>query len=874
VTQQPINKVACPEGVTSFNIAVDGSAPFYNYTWQVSTDNGATWSNVSGPDYSGQNTSTLNVNNLTSGNTKSGYLYRTSVSVNPSCPVSTNPALLTVRNIWFGTSNTDWNTASNWSDNAVPSQMSCDSVIILNVSNKPILSSGANGSVNHLVMRPGARLTITGNTMHIAGSIIDDNMAIDATAGTIDLNGNKELYNSNQRAMQIIAGHMFNTPYNNNSGRLMNLQMSSPNNASVAPLSALNDTLNITGVLSFGNVNSKTLNTGDNITMVSDQNGTAQVADITNNGANSGNNFNGQLEVERYINVGQGAGQHAKAWEFLSTPTKGQSVYQSWMENGTFASTGYGTQITSPFGTGFDQSSIYPSMKYYKPGASPNDPQSPDWQGISNTGNQIYDSSGYMLFVRGDRSIQSPFIPANNTRLRTKGNLLTYQVNTPLDATNIFTSIGNPYASAIDMRTVMSESALGTSGFFYVWQSPTYGTYGYGAYVTYLYDGKDFIGTPGGAPNDFIQSGQAFLVQNLNASGNMVFNEPSKASGSSYAIFTPAGISSGPAQLRTNLYRVNNDGSASIADGTLSQYNDTYSNQLDGMDARKFYNSTENLAIRSGGKDLVIERRQTISQADTIFFRFTNENIQHYRFELIAQNLSSNGAQGYFVDKYLNTITPLNMDGATQYNFSIENVSGSKDPGRFYIVFKPGIALPVTITSLKATPVNNQVKVDWNVSNEKDMKQYEVERSTDGVQFTKVATSPAVNTGTANYSWLDANVLQGYYYYRIRCINKDGKIQYTGIVKVLIGNNKPSITIYPNPITNGIINLHLDNLPGGKYGIRLMNQLGQVIVTKQIERTGGSSIESIQWNYNLAHGIYRLEITQPDGGVKEIKVMY
>jgi hypothetical protein len=263
-------------------------------------DNGVNWNPVSGADYTGQTTNTLNVINITAGNTKDGYLYRSNVVASAACPVSSSSAKLTVRNIWHGYTNTDWNTASNWSDNAVPSQMSCDSVIILNRPMQPIIASGAMGSVNHLKMRPGATLQVLG-TLQVAGSITDDNMAIDATAGTIDLNGNKELYNSNQRAIQIIAGRMFNTPYNNNSGRLMNLQISSPNNASVAPISALNDTLNITGTLSFGSVNNVTLNTGDNITLVSNAVGTARVADITNNNANSGNNFNGWVEVERYI---------------------------------------------------------------------------------------------------------------------------------------------------------------------------------------------------------------------------------------------------------------------------------------------------------------------------------------------------------------------------------------------------------------------------------------------------------------------------------------------------------------------------------------------------------------------------------------------
>ena len=154
------------------------------------------------------------------------------------------------------------------------------------------------------------------------------------------------------------------------------------------------------------------------------------------------------------------------------------------------------------------------------------------------------------------------------------------------------------------------------------------------------------------------------------------------------------------------------------------------------------------------------------------------------------------------------------------------------------------------------------------------MQQYEVEKSIDGSRFTKAASVAATNMGAGAYSWIDKNAAPGYNYYRIRSIDNNGKAAYSNIVKVLIQAQTPEITIHPNPITNGMINLQLINQPGGKYGIRLLSPVGQVIVTKQITHAEGNSTEQIKWNYNLAHGIYQLEITKPGGEVKVIKVMY
>ena len=94
------------------------------------------------------------------------------------------------------------------------------------------------------------------------------------------------------------------------------------------------------------------------------------------------------------------------------------------------------------------------------------------------------------------------------------------------------------------------------------------------------------------------------------------------------------------------------------------------------------------------------------------------------------------------------------------------------------------------------------------------------------------------------------------------------------MVNVLMPNLKPNISIYPNPITDGIIHVQLVNQPQGRYSFRLLNPLGQVLVSKQSEFAGGNGSENIQWNYNLAHGVYQLETTRPDGSVEVIRVLY
>src|SRR5664279_1839868 len=121
----------------------------------------------------------------------------------------------------------------------------------------------------------------------------------------------------------------------------------------------------------------------------------------------------------------------------------------------------------------------------------------------------------------------------------------------------------------------------------------------------------------------------------------------------------PAGYSiacgtAGTEIIRSNLYHVETDGTTNLLDGDLTQYDASYSNAVDGMDARKMSNFSENIGMLRGTSTLVIERRHTIDNADTIFYKMWN--IRHeetYQLEFIASNLDHPGLLGYLEDSYL-----------------------------------------------------------------------------------------------------------------------------------------------------------------------------------------------------------------------------
>ena len=196
---------------------------------------------------------------------------------------------------------------------------------------------------------------------------------------------------------------------------------------------------------------------------------------------------------------------------------------------------------------------------------------------------------------------------------------------------------------------------------------------------------------------------------------------------------------------------------------------------------------------------------------------------------------------------------------------------------RFRIIFTTAAAavLPLTFTSVKAYQQNNTINVDWKTENEKNMKLYNVEKSTDGNHFNSLSGIPANNFSVNSYSWTDIYPTDGYNYYRIRSTDINGEIKYSEVLKVLISKGKGDIKVFPNPITDNIIHLQIVNQPEGLYEVNLVNNSGQSIMTKQIQHAEGTAYRNYQARFSIfPKGIYQLEVTKPDGSKTNIRLMY
>ena len=168
-------------------------------------------------------------------------------------------------------------------------------------------------------------------------------------------------------------------------------------------------------------------------------------------------------------------------------------------------------------------------------------------------------------------------------------------------------------------------------------------------------------------------------------------------------------------------------------------------------------------------------------------------------------------------------------------------------------------SLPVELTSFSASTDGNSVMLNWTTATESNNSGFDVERSTDNNSFNKVSFVPGFGTTTQSrsYSYIDANLNTGKYYYRLKQVDYNGSSKYSNTVEVdviapkscYLGQN------YPNPF-NPTTQIDYSITNQGFVNITVFNELGQQVATL-VNRVVAAGKHTVNFNASrMASGIY------------------
>ena len=205
-----------------------------------------------------------------------------------------------------------------------------------------------------------------------------------------------------------------------------------------------------------------------------------------------------------------------------------------------------------------------------------------------------------------------------------------------------------------------------------------------------------------------------------------------------------------------------------------------------------------------------------------------------------------------------------NVDGAKTGLSIADNTTGVAPNG-----FRDLTTLPVNFTSFYINKSAQTIQLSWSTDNETNNSHFEVERSSNGTTWEKIAVINAgINSNNSNnYSYNDKTISGPVVYYRLRQVDMDGRSIFSSIRMIRSGEVMSAVKIYG---TNKKVVVDLNTSITNSLVISVVNANGQVITQQTVINP------SYKINIDVpgaSKGVYVVHLTDSKGWTEVKKVV-
>jgi Secretion system C-terminal sorting domain len=142
------------------------------------------------------------------------------------------------------------------------------------------------------------------------------------------------------------------------------------------------------------------------------------------------------------------------------------------------------------------------------------------------------------------------------------------------------------------------------------------------------------------------------------------------------------------------------------------------------------------------------------------------------------------------------------------------------------VAFVPGTVLPISITSFTGSLINEKATLSWATSAEINAKEFVVEKSNDGTNFSALTVVAAKNRNSS-YTANDIALEKGVNYYRLKLVDKDGSFSYSKTIVINVSKKASNeLSIFPNPVVNSMAISHSKAINGSV--IKIVTASGKI----------------------------------------------
>ncbi len=222
---------------------------------------------------------------------------------------------------------------------------------------------------------------------------------------------------------------------------------------------------------------------------------------------------------------------------------------------------------------------------------------------------------------------------------------------------------------------------------------------------------------------------------------------------------------------------------------------------------------------------------------------------------------------GPFTSAYpLSTLTStfggLNPNGA--WKLWVADFSNGGDPGiisgGWSLDITTSIVTPVILQNFKAIDLGCKTGLSWITLDEVNSKSFDIERKAGNSEFQKITSLNASgrSAGIQQYNFIDQEVSEGQYDYRLKMIDVDGRFEYSDIVSVNSKCNSTEIILYPNP-SNQSTFLKIKAQTKENYQIKIINIFGSILYRTSVDINHETKVITLP-TQSFSKGIYSVVI--------------
>jgi hypothetical protein len=150
-------------------------------------------------------------------------------------------------------------------------------------------------------------------------------------------------------------------------------------------------------------------------------------------------------------------------------------------------------------------------------------------------------------------------------------------------------------------------------------------------------------------------------------------------------------------------------------------------------------------------------------------------------------------------------VTPTSVNDKLATDGYISYTATFTGFGKFALV-EESTLLPLRLLTFTGALRGNVVNLRWKTSNETNTKGFDVQKSTDGVNFKAISFVNGQNGTNNQYALNDEKIEKGNkYYYRLKMVDLDEKFTISPVVTITYLDKNKWFFVYPNPVKDELI---------------------------------------------------------------------